>query len=133
MRTLLVDCDPQSNASSGLGLRKDPRRRSLYHAFSERTPLAELIQPTELPGFEVLPSDRNLVGAALELLANDRREFHLKDGLQPLRDRYDYICRQDNISSRAELNHSNALTQGQIIAFPGPTDYPTTSASPAPA
>ena len=90
-KTLLVDCDPQANASSGLGLRKDPRRRSLYHAFSEQAPLAELIQPTELPGLEMLPSDRNLVGAAVELLANDRREFCLKEGLEPLRDHYDFI------------------------------------------
>ena len=113
MKTLLVDCDPQANASSGLGLRRDPHRRSLYHAFSEQSPLAELIQSTELPGFEVLPSDRNLVGAAFELLANDRREFYLKEGLQPLRDRYDFILEIEGIlltmfDDRTNLTHQVA-------------------------
>ena len=62
MKTLLVDCDPQANASSGLGLRKDPRRRSLYHAFSEQTPLAELIQPTELPASKSCRQTETLSG-----------------------------------------------------------------------
>ncbi len=116
-----MDCDPQANASSGLGLRKDPRRRSLYHAFSEQTPLAELIQPTELPGFEVLPSDRNLVGAALELLANDRREFHLKEGLQPLRDRYDFILL--DCPPSLDILTVNALTAAETLLIPIQCEY----------
>ena len=121
MKTLLIDCDPQANASSGLGLRKDPRRRSLYHAFSEQTPLAELIQPTDLPAFEVLPSDRNLVGAAIELLANDRREFHLKEGLQPLRDRYDFILL--DCPPSLDILTVNALTAAETLLIPIQCEY----------
>ena len=121
MKTLLVDCDPQANASSGLGLRKDPRRRSLYHAFLEQAPLAELIRPTELPGLEVLPSDRNLVGAAVELLANGRREFHLKDGLQPLRDRYDFILL--DCPPSLDILTVNALTAAETLLIPIQCEY----------
>jgi chromosome partitioning protein len=102
-------------------LRKDPRRRSLYHAFSERTPLAELIQPTELPCLEVLPSDRNLVGAAVELLANDRREFHLKESLQPLRNRYDFILL--DCPPSLDILTVNALTAAETLLIPIQCEY----------
>lgn len=121
MKTLLVDCDPQANASSGLGLRKDPRRRSLYHAFSQEVPLAELVQPTDLPGLELLPSDRNLVGTAIELLGNDRREFRLKESLEPLRDRYDFILL--DCPPSLDILTVNALTAAETLLIPIQCEY----------
>ena len=121
MRVLLVDCDPQANASSGMGLRKDPRRRSLYHAFTERVPLADLVQSTELPGFEVLPSDRNLVGAAVELLATDDREFFLKEGLGPLRKTYDFILL--DCPPSLDILTVNALTAAETLLIPIQCEY----------
>ncbi|MBM3801419.1 MAG: ParA family protein [Acidimicrobiia bacterium] len=121
MKTLLVDCDPQANASSGLGLRRDPRRRSLYHAFAEQAPLAELIQPTELPGFEVLPSDRNLVGTALELLSSDRREFCLREGLEPLVGRYNFILL--DCPPSLDILTVNALTAAETLLIPIQCEY----------
>lgn len=120
-KTLLLDCDPQANASSGLGLRKDPRRRSLYHFFSESESLQSLIQKTELPGLELVPSDRNLVGAAVELLAADRREFRLKDALQPIRGGYDFILL--DCPPSLDILTVNALTAADTLLIPIQCEY----------
>ncbi len=121
MKTLLVDCDPQSNASSGLGLRKDPRRRSLYHLFSEAEPLSNLIQKTDLPGLDLVPSDRNLVGAALELLSGERREFRLRDALQSLKDAYSYILL--DCPPSLDILTVNALTAADTLLVPIQCEY----------
>jgi chromosome partitioning protein len=69
----------------------------------------------------VLPSDRNLVGAAFELLANDRREFHLKEGLQPLRDRYDFILL--DCPPSLDILTVNALTAAETLLIPIQCEY----------
>ncbi len=121
MKVLLVDCDPQANASSGLGLRKDPRRRSLYHLFSESESLEPLIQKTELPGLALIPSDKNLVGAVVELLASDRREFQLKDALQPIRTSYDFILL--DCPPSLDILTVNALTAADTLLIPIQCEY----------
>jgi len=120
-KTLLVDCDPQANASSGLGFVKDPRRRSLYHALCGQVSFSEVIQPTDLPDFQVLPSDRNLAGGAVELLAADRREFCLKEGLQPVRERYDFILL--DCPPSLDILTVNALTASETLLIPIQCEY----------
>lgn len=121
MRVLLIDCDPQANASSGLGLRKDPRRRSLYHLFVERDALDALVQPTELPGLEVVPADKNLVGVAVELLSTDRREFRLREALNALTPSYDFIL--IDCPPSLDILTVNALTAAQTLLIPIQCEY----------
>jgi chromosome partitioning protein len=83
--------------------------------------LAELIHPTELHGLEVLPSDRNLVGAGVELLASDRREFFLKERLEPLRNRYDFILL--DCPPSLDILTVNALTAAETLLIPIQCEY----------
>src|SRR5437763_7975892 len=91
LRVLLVDIDPQANATSGVGIQRGSFRRSLYHALVLGEPLENIIQPTEIPLLKVLPSDRNLAGAEIELVDIDKREYKLQQLLQNIREQYDYI------------------------------------------
>jgi chromosome partitioning protein len=121
MKVLLVDCDPQANASSGLGLRKDPRRRSLYHLFTQQASIESLIQPSELHGLEVVPSDKNLVGASVELLAVDQRESLLKEALQPIREKYDFMLL--DCPPSLDILTLNALTAARTLLIPIQCEY----------
>src|SRR5438270_5708128 len=87
VNTLLVDCDPQSNASSGLGLRKDPDRVSIYDVIMGVASAEEALHVTELEQLWVIPSHKNLLGANLELVDAERREFRIRDALALVRDR----------------------------------------------
>ncbi len=91
MKTLLIDCDPQANATSGLGLHKDPRRRGLYHLLLEGDPLGKVIHKTELDGLDLIPADKNLIGAAIELVGMEKREHRLKDAISFIRGQYSFI------------------------------------------
>src|ERR687883_630266 len=75
MRVLLVDADPQANATSGVGVQRGTFRRSLYHALVLSEPLQNVIQPTEIPNLRVLPADKNLIGAEVELVDAEKREY----------------------------------------------------------
>src|SRR5882672_1601675 len=87
VNTLLVDCDPQSNATSGLGLRKDPERINSYHLLMGDASAEAAIQTTELEQLWLIPAHKNLIGANLELIDVDRREYRMRDALAPLRNR----------------------------------------------
>src|SRR5881396_1325455 len=81
MRTLLVDLDPQSNATSGLGIRKGSYPRSTYHALVHGTPLDSILQTTELDALVVAPASRELVGATMELAQEEDRHLRLERAL----------------------------------------------------
>jgi chromosome partitioning protein len=76
--TLLIDSDPQGNTTTAIGFPKDPARRTLYNALSLGEPLDRIIQKTQVDGLDLIPSDKNLVGAAVELVSAENREFRLK-------------------------------------------------------
>src|SRR3974390_1968088 len=82
VNTLLIDCDPQSNASSGLGLVKDPERISTYHLLMGAASLEEGLQRTELEQLWLVPAHKNLIGANLELIDQERREVRLRDAIR---------------------------------------------------
>src|SRR2546429_2766545 len=84
VNTLLVDCDPQSNATSGLGLVKDPERLNTYHLLVGATSAEEAVQATALEQLWLIPAHKNLIGANLELVETERRGFFLRDALAPL-------------------------------------------------
>ena len=91
LNTLLVDCDPQSNATSGLGLGKDPNRNSTYKLLVGECDAAGALQSTELERLFVLPAHKNLIGVNFELVDAENREFRLRDALAPMREKFDFI------------------------------------------
>lgn len=91
-RTLVIDIDPQANATSGLGIPKESVAKSIYDVLSERLPATEAIrQEVHFPYLDVLPATRDLVGVEVELVGREGRETILREALAPVRDRYDFI------------------------------------------
>src|SRR5438270_2388063 len=100
VRVLLVDCDPQSNSSSGLGFLRDPDRLNTYHVLMGVHSAEEAIQPTEVEHLFVIPAHKNLIGANIELAnaglaeadpSSGSREFRLRNALEAVRERFRFI------------------------------------------
>jgi chromosome partitioning protein len=90
-RTLIVDLDPQGNASTGVGIRPRELDTTIYDALLNDTPLAECITPTQVPNLSVAPANLDLAGAEIELVPAFSRELRLRRVLEEVRDDYDYI------------------------------------------
>jgi len=90
-RILLVDLDPQGNASSGLGLPRDPDRASVYNVVIDGQPAREAILSSAVPGLSILPSDVGLAGAEIELISMPRREHRLAYALEGVAEDYDVV------------------------------------------
>lgn len=90
-KILLVDADPQGNATSGAGVVRATGRKSLYHALISKESVRELVVPTEIESLWVLPSDKNLAGIEIEFADLDDRANVLKSILHPIRDYFHYI------------------------------------------
>lgn len=90
-KVLLLDLDPQGNTTSGLGINKNQVEHTLYDAMIGAAPLGETIQPTSLPNLELVPSNRQLVGAEVEFVMMEGREYKLRQCLEGVRDRYEHI------------------------------------------
>lgn len=88
---LLVDCDPQGNATSGLGIRKKSSSGSVYDVIIGRSKTADMICSTTVKNLSVLPSSMDLVGAEIELIDMADREARLRAALEQVRDSYDFI------------------------------------------
>ncbi|MGH9601284.1 MAG: ParA family protein [Terriglobales bacterium] len=119
--TLLVDCDPQSNSSSGLGFAKDPNRPSTYDVIMGVLPAAESILPTALEELWAIPSHKNLIGANLELVSMDGREFRLRGALAPVRDRYSFVVL--DCPPALDLLTLNALVAADSVLVPMQAEY----------
>jgi len=91
LNTLLVDCDPQSNSTSGVGLGKDAERNSTYKLLVGECDATAALQKTELEHLSIIPAHKNLVGINFELIDAENREFRLRDTLTPLRERFSFI------------------------------------------
>ena len=90
-RTLLIDADPQSNATRGLGFAAQEGRSSLYDVLMDGVPAREAILRTELQYLSILPADRDLVGAELELAGVEAREYRLREAIRTLEPEFDFI------------------------------------------
>ncbi len=121
VETLLVDCDPQSNTTSGLGFPRDPQRPNTYHLLMRSTALASTIQPTALEQLWLVPSHKNLIGANLELVDMDRREFRLRDALDGVRDRYRFVVL--DCPPALDLLTLNALVAADTVLIPMQAEY----------
>lgn len=90
-KTLLVDMDPQGNATSGVGVERSKIAHDLYEVLAEGLPADQAVTHTEMKFLDVLPSTPDLTGVEIELVTTERREFQLKEKLKPLLRRYDEI------------------------------------------
>lgn len=91
LRVLLIDMDPQGNCTTGVGIAKQPELKTSYDALMGYAPLAEAIVTTEFDGLQLVPADKNLVAANLELVELDNREFRLRQAIDTVRETYNYI------------------------------------------
>jgi chromosome partitioning protein len=121
VNTLLVDCDPQSNTTSGLGLVKDPDRISIYDVLMGAASAEEALLLTELEQLWLIPSHKNLIGANLELVGADRREYRLRDALAPLRERFQFIVL--DCPPALDLLTLNALVAADGVLIPMQAEY----------
>ena len=121
VNTLLVDCDPQANATSGLGLSKDPARINTYHLLMGAASADDALQKTELEQLWLIPSHKNLIGANLELVDAERREFRLRDALATLRERFQYVVL--DCPPALDLLTLNALVAADAVLIPMQAEY----------
>jgi chromosome partitioning protein len=121
VNTLLVDCDPQSNSTSGLGLVKDPERVSIYDVMMGVASAEEALQLTALEQLWLIPSHKNLIGANLELVAAERREYRLRDALASLRDRFQFIVL--DCPPALDLLTLNSLVAADGVLIPMQAEY----------
>ncbi|HXY14279.1 MAG TPA: ParA family protein [Terriglobales bacterium] len=121
LNTLLVDCDPQSNTSSGLGFVKHTERISTYHVLMGLASAEQALQKTELEQLWLLPAHKNLIGANIELVDAERREFRLRDALAPLRDHFRYIIL--DCPPALDLLTLNALVAADAVLIPMQAEY----------
>ena len=115
-KVLLVDIDPQGNTTSGIGLTKDLVEKSVYNVLIGDCTVQEAIVDLEYPKMDVLPSSIDLSGAEIELLDAEDREYRLKNALEGLKKKYDYIY-IDCPPSLSMLT-INGLTAADYILIP---------------
>ena len=121
-RVLVIDMDPQGNASSGLGVRKyNHGDNNIYHVLIGEAEIQKVITSTSMEGLEVIPANPDLVGAEIELVDLPQREFRLKKSLDTIKHKYDYIF-IDCPPSLGMLT-LNALTAAQSFLVPLQCEY----------
>ena len=118
---LIVDADPQANASSGLGVDITQVECSIYECIINHTDVRDSIYTTDIEGLDIIPSHIDLVGAEIEMLNLDNREKILKTVLAPVREEYDYIL--IDCSPSLGLITVNALTAADSVIIPVQCEY----------
>ena len=119
--TLLIDMDPQANTTGGLGLKRAGDRNSIYDVLLGEATLADTLIPTALENLSLIPGSKNLIGANLELVSQDRREFRLRDALAPVRSNYPFILL--DCPPALDLLTLNALVAADGLLVPMQSEY----------
>ncbi len=121
LQVLLIDCDPQSNSSSGLGLARDPDRPSTYSILMGDVAPETAVVQTELEGLFIIPAHKNLIGANIELVQAENREFRLKDALKSLSANFHVIIL--DCPPALDLLTLNALVAADSVLIPMQAEY----------
>jgi chromosome partitioning protein len=116
IRVLVVDSDPQGNATSGLGVSKDPDKPSLYQVLLGDTNARDALRKTDFEGLEIITADKNLVGANLEMVDLPRRAYRLRDRLADIRNDYRFIL--IDCPPALDLLTLNALLAADSVLVP---------------
>ena len=123
--TLLIDCDPQANSSGGLGVTRQAEdeepRISTYDLLVGDSTIAEALQPTELENLKLVPSSKNLIGATIELITADKREYRLKKVIEPVLNDYRFILL--DCPPALDLLTLNALVASDGLLVPMQAEY----------
>jgi chromosome partitioning protein len=120
-RTLLVDIDPQGNSTTGLGVDRTQVTASLYHVLDGTRFIGEVLCQTEIPELLIIPATKDLVGAEVELVNAERREYRLKDALASVVTHYDYVLL--DCPPSLGLLTLNALTAADSLLIPIQSEY----------
>ncbi|MBS1121055.1 MAG: Cobyrinic acid ac-diamide synthase [Deltaproteobacteria bacterium] len=120
-RVLLVDFDPQGNASSGVGYSRDRVELTIYDALLGEVAIDDVVRPTDITTLFVIPANTDLVGAEIELISEDRRERFLADALAPIASQYDYIV--IDCPPSLGLLTLNALVAADSVVIPMQAEY----------
>jgi chromosome partitioning protein len=120
-KVLLIDADPQGNATSGSGIARQHSRKTLYNLLLQNENFDDVILSTELPLLWILPSDKNLAGAEIELVNSDGREYKLKNIINKVKDNYDYII--IDCPPSLGLLTVNVLTAADSLLVPIQCEY----------
>jgi chromosome partitioning protein len=123
--TLLLDCDPQANSSGGLGVTRqaegeDPRK-SVYELLLGETTVEEAMLPTEMENLKLVPSSKNLIGATIELISAERREYRLREALDSVREKFPFILL--DCPPALDLLTLNALVASDGLLVPMQAEY----------
>ena len=121
LRVLLVDCDPQANASSGLGFQRDDNRRSVYDLLMGECTADQVILPTELENLSLVPGSNHLTGANIELANNEDRAVRLRNALEPVQKTLDLIVL--DCPPALNLLTLNVLAAAESLIVPMQAEY----------
>ncbi|WP_260735860.1 ParA family protein [Tunturiibacter lichenicola] len=125
LNTLLIDCDPQANSTGGLGFARpkddEEARLSVYDILLGQTTIAEALLSTEIDTLKLIPSSKNLIGATIELIALDRREYKLRDAIDPIRADYPFIIL--DCPPALDLLTLNSLVAADGLLVPMQAEY----------
>lgn len=120
-KVLLLDIDPQANASSNLGFEKDSKPKTIYNVIVDDNTIDEVIQKTKVPNLDIIPSDVDLAGAEIELVQMNNREKVVRNILKKIVNNYDYIC--IDCPPSLGLITVNALTACDSVLIPIQCEY----------
>ena len=126
LHTLLIDCDPQANSTGGLGIAREKNdeedgRFSIYDVLLGHATLAEATLATEIPTLKLVPSSKNLIGATIELISLDRREYRLREAIEPIRAQYPFVLL--DCPPALDLLTLNALVAADGLLVPMQAEY----------